>query len=106
MGFGQSGAWTTFNERADMATSSHAISTKQVRIAELKARLSEYLSAKRGGESIAVLDHDTPIAQLIPVRELSALRVRKPAHRRLIACQCKERTKLEVIGEARVDGGF
>ena len=52
---------------------------KQVRIAELKARLSEYLSAVRGGESITVLDRDTPIAQLIPVRERSALRVRKPA---------------------------
>ena len=52
---------------------------KQVRIAELKARLSEYLRAVRGGESIAVLDRDTQIAQLIPVRERSALRVRKPA---------------------------
>jgi prevent-host-death family protein len=51
---------------------------KRVRIAELKARLSEYLRAVRGGESIAVLDRDTPIAQLIPVRERSALRIRKP----------------------------
>ena len=53
---------------------------KQVRTAELKARLSEYLRAVRGGESIAVLDRDTPIAQLIPVRGGSALRVRKPVH--------------------------
>lgn len=52
---------------------------KQVGIAELKARLSEYLRAVRGGESIAVLDRDTPIAQLVPVRERTALRVRKPA---------------------------
>jgi len=52
---------------------------KQVRIADLKARLSEYLRAVRAGESIAVLDRDTPIAQLIPVREPRALRVRKPA---------------------------
>ena len=51
---------------------------KQVRIADLKARLSEYLRAVRGGESIAVLDRDTPVAQLIPVSELRALRVRKP----------------------------
>ncbi|MGB7218319.1 MAG: type II toxin-antitoxin system prevent-host-death family antitoxin [Vicinamibacterales bacterium] len=51
----------------------------QVRIADLKARLSEYLRAVRGGESIAVLDRDTPIAQLIPVRDPRALRVRKPA---------------------------
>ena len=52
---------------------------KQVRIAELKARLSEYLRAVRRGESIAVLDRDTPVAQIIPVRGRSALRVRKPA---------------------------
>ncbi|MCA1560707.1 MAG: type II toxin-antitoxin system prevent-host-death family antitoxin [Acidobacteria bacterium] len=52
---------------------------KQVRIAELKARLSEYLRAVRRGETIAVLDRETPVAQIIPVRDRSALRVRKPA---------------------------
>ncbi len=52
---------------------------KQVRIAELKARLSEYLRAVRRGETIAVLDRETPVAQIIPVREQVVLRVRKPA---------------------------
>jgi len=52
---------------------------KQVRIAELKARLSEYLRAVRRGESIAVLDRDTPVAQIVPVRDHTALRIRKPA---------------------------
>jgi len=52
---------------------------KQVRIAELKARLSEYLQAVRAGETIVVLDRDTPVAQIVPIRERSALRVRKPA---------------------------
>lgn len=52
---------------------------KQVRIADLKARLSEHLRAVRAGESIAVLDRDTPVAQLIPIRDLGALRIRKPA---------------------------
>jgi prevent-host-death family protein len=52
---------------------------KQVRIAELKARLSEYLRAVRRGETIAVLDRDTPVAQIVPIRERPALRVRKPA---------------------------
>jgi prevent-host-death family protein len=52
---------------------------KQVRIADLKARLSEYLRAVRRGETIAVLDRDTPIAQIVPVRDRGALRVRKPA---------------------------
>lgn len=52
---------------------------RAVRIAELKARLSEYLRAVRRGETIAVLDRDTPVAQLVPVRDRAALRVRKPA---------------------------
>ena len=52
---------------------------KQVRIAELKARLSEYLRAVRRGETIAVMDRDTPVAQIVPVRDRSALRIRKPA---------------------------
>jgi prevent-host-death family protein len=51
---------------------------KQVRIADLKARLSEYLRAVRRGETIAVLDRETPIAQIVPIRERSALHVRKP----------------------------
>jgi prevent-host-death family protein len=52
---------------------------KAVRIADLKARLSEYLRAVRRGESIAVFDRDTPIAQIVPVRDRAALRIRKPA---------------------------
>ena len=52
---------------------------KQVRIAELKARLSEYLRAVRRGETIAVLDRETPVAQIVPVRNRAALRIRKPA---------------------------
>jgi prevent-host-death family protein len=52
---------------------------KQVRIAELKARLSEYLRAVRRGETIAVLDRETPVAQIVPVRERNALRIRRPA---------------------------
>ena len=52
---------------------------KQVRIAELKARLSEYLRAVRRGETIAVFDRETPVAEIVPVRDRTALRVRKPA---------------------------
>ena len=52
---------------------------KQVRIAELKARLSEYLRIVRRGETIAVLDRETAIAQIVPVRDRSMLRIRKPA---------------------------
>jgi prevent-host-death family protein len=62
-----------------MTISSHNRVMKQVRIAELKARLSEYLRIVRRGETIAVLDRDTPVAQIVPVRDRSVLRVRKPA---------------------------
>ena len=51
---------------------------KQVRIAELKARLSEYLRAVRRGEIVAVYDRDTLIAEIVPVREAPALRITKP----------------------------
>ena len=62
-----------------MTISSHNVTMKTVRIAELKARLSEYLRAVRRGETIAVLDRETPVAQIVPVRDRTALRVRKPA---------------------------
>ena len=61
-----------------MTTYSHNVVMKQVRIADLKARLSEHLRAVRRGESIAVLDRDTPIAQIVPFRDRAMLRVRKP----------------------------
>jgi prevent-host-death family protein len=50
---------------------------KQVGIAELKARLSEYLRSVRRGGTVTVLDRNTPIARIIPVRQ-PGLRVRKP----------------------------
>lgn len=52
---------------------------REVGIAELKARLSEYIRAVRRGESIAVLDRETPVARLVPVHEPGRLGVRKPA---------------------------
>lgn len=52
---------------------------KQVGIAQLKARLSEYLRAVRRGDTIAVYDRETPVAQIVPVRRERALRSRKPA---------------------------
>ena len=61
-----------------MTTCGHNSRMKEVRIAELKARLSEYLRAVRGGETISVLDRETPIAHIVPVREKVALRIRKP----------------------------
>ena len=52
---------------------------KQVGIAELKSRLSEFLRIVQGGESIAVLDRNRTVAQIIPTHERAGLRIRKPA---------------------------
>jgi antitoxin (DNA-binding transcriptional repressor) of toxin-antitoxin stability system len=37
-----------------------------VRIADLKARLSEHLRSVRSGSTLTVLDRDTPIARIVP----------------------------------------
>ncbi|MGH9383265.1 MAG: type II toxin-antitoxin system Phd/YefM family antitoxin [Vicinamibacterales bacterium] len=39
---------------------------KAVRIAELKARLSEHLRSVRKGRTLTVLDRDTPVARIVP----------------------------------------
>lgn len=50
-----------------------------VRIAELKARLSEYLRRVRRGRTLTVMDRETPIAQIIPYQAGPAsLSVRHP----------------------------
>ena len=38
----------------------------EVRIADLKARLSEHLRSVRNGGTVTVLDRDTPVAQIVP----------------------------------------
>lgn len=62
---------TTYGYLMDMST---------VRIAELKARLSEYLRRVRRGHMLTVMDRDTPIAHIIPhAPESGRLTVRRPA---------------------------
>ncbi len=52
---------------------------KSVGIAELKARLSEYLRGVRRGHPLTVVDRQTPIALIVPIRESdSDLVVRLP----------------------------
>ena len=52
---------------------------RTVKVAELKARLSEYLRAARRGHPVTVCDRDTPIARLVPYEpEHMALGVRQP----------------------------
>jgi prevent-host-death family protein len=51
-----------------------------VKVAELKARLSEYLRRVRRGHPVTVLDRDTPIARIVPYdRDAAALTIRRPA---------------------------
>ena len=52
-----------------------------VKIAKLKARLSEHLRAVRNGGTLTVLDRDTPIARIVPYAA-QPLEIRK-AKRRL-----------------------
>lgn len=49
-----------------------------VRIGELKARLSEYLRAVRKGHDITVYDRNEPIARVVPYARSSQLVVREP----------------------------
>jgi prevent-host-death family protein len=50
----------------DLTCSDYNMVMKGVRIAELKARLSEYLRSVRKGRTLTVLDRDTPIARIVP----------------------------------------
>jgi prevent-host-death family protein len=52
-----------------------------VRIADLKARLSEHLRAVRRGRTLTVLDRDTPIARIVPYDEAEPLRVRRASRK-------------------------
>jgi prevent-host-death family protein len=52
---------------------------KTVRIAQLKSRLSEHLRAVRAGETITVLDRNTPVARLVPVEAADDVVITKPA---------------------------
>jgi antitoxin (DNA-binding transcriptional repressor) of toxin-antitoxin stability system len=51
-----------------------------VRIAELKSRLSEHLRSVRKGRTLTVLDRDTPVARIVPY-VAEALEVRRATRR-------------------------
>jgi prevent-host-death family protein len=51
-----------------------------VKVAELKAKLSEYLRRVRRGHHVTILDRETPIARIVPYAPESAgLVIRRPA---------------------------
>lgn len=56
---------------------------KQVKVSELKAKLSTYLAAVRAGESVVVCDRHTPIAQIVPLEhERNDLVIEQPTRPR------------------------
>ena len=62
-----------------LTTSGYLIVMTDVRIADLKSRLSEHLRTVRSGRSLTVFDRDTPIARIVPYEEKgAALDVRAP----------------------------
>ena len=83
-----------------------------VGIAELKARLSEYLRRVRGGEALTVLDRTTPIARLVPYDgQVTPLRVRGPRAGSPKPCDAElpepvelERDVVELLLEDRAAG--
>ncbi len=64
-----------------MTSYDYHMAMTEVRIAELKARLSEYLRRVRRGHALTVLDRDTPVARVVPYVEQEPLRVREPLAR-------------------------
>ena len=64
-----------------MTSADYVIVMKHVKIAELKAKLSEYLRYVRSGRELTVLDRDKPIAKITPVSSGASLRVREPLGR-------------------------
>ncbi len=49
----------------------------KVRIADLKAHLSQHLRKVRGGRTLTVLDRDTPVARIVPYDLATPLEVRR-----------------------------
>ncbi len=52
--------------------------SRSVRIAVLKAHLSAYLRRVKRGETVTVMDRDTPVAELVPFESSrAAIRIRR-----------------------------
>ena len=62
-----------------MTRSDYHLTMTEVGIAQLKARLSEYLRRVRAGDSLTVLDRATPVARIVPCDDpATPLRIRRP----------------------------
>jgi prevent-host-death family protein len=63
-----------------VTTYDYNIVMSMVRIADLKARLSEHLRSVRKGRTVTVLDRDTPVARIVPYTA-EAIELRKATRR-------------------------
>jgi len=54
---------------------------KKVGIADLKAHLSEHLRKVRRGQTLTVLDRDTPVARIVPYDNEAPLDVRRASRK-------------------------
>jgi antitoxin (DNA-binding transcriptional repressor) of toxin-antitoxin stability system len=81
---------------------------KNVKIAELRDGLSEYLTRVRGGETVIVYDRDTPIARIEPVAPASEAEPDwlREAYRRGILTPPKTRGRARLPPPVRIDPGF
>ena len=77
----------------------------KVGIADLKARLSEHLRKVRKGQTLVVLDRETPVARIVPYGTESQLAVRratkKPRELRLPAPPPTPTDSLKVLLQDR-----
>ena len=62
-----------------MTTYDYHMVMKRIRIAELKARLSEHLRYVREGHEVTVMDRDSPVARIVPFNAPGILPSRPPA---------------------------
>ena len=75
---------------------------KTVKVAELKAKLSEFLRAARAGHGVIVCDRETPIARLVPYSpQPEPLEVRRAILARSIASRYRGRSVAASTASAR-----
>lgn len=72
-------------------------------VAELKARLSEYLSKVKAGEEVLVTERGRPVARLVPIEAGGDLTVGDAERARLRAL---EREGLIRVGSGKIPEGF
>jgi prevent-host-death family protein len=88
-----------------MTTHDHNQVMTNVRIADLKAHLSEHLRKVRRGRTLTVLDRDTPVAKIVPYDAEAPLEIRratrKPGDLRLPALPPAGTDSLSLLLEDR-----